>query len=163
MNTIFLGGHMNFAKLVPSILIFLVAGFVVNCASPTPTVKMENPWLDESTVNMRHGWTVFSGPERTLIGVNDQASILRGQAVYAKHCQQCHGATGKGDGPLGKTKGLRPTNLSAVSKTLPNYYMVVQMNDGRKNGMPSWKDILDNQESWDVTNYIKALSKTSRK
>jgi mono/diheme cytochrome c family protein len=137
--------------------------FIANCSSQPKPKAIENPWSDDAIINMRHGWTIFSGPDRTLVGVNDEATVARGKIVYVKHYQQCHGEGGKGDGPLAKTKGLLPTNLASISKVLPNHYMVVQINDGRKNGMPSWSDILNNQEAWDVTNYLQVLGRTDRK
>ncbi len=105
---------------------------------------------------MRHGWTVFSGPQRTILDVNDEDSIRRGAKVYQQHCMLCHGQGGRGDGPLAKAMGIQPTSLAAISKTLPNHYLVIQINRG-KGDMPHWEDLLSSRETWDLTNYIQSL------
>jgi len=38
-----------------------------------------------------------------------------GAALYAANCAQCHGATGKGDGPWAKDMRPRPADLTALS------------------------------------------------
>ena len=40
-------------------------------------------------------------------------SILRGQALYQTHCAGCHGAKGRGDGPLAAGMRIRPADLTA--------------------------------------------------
>ena len=136
---------------------FLIGSFIflfLGCASnEKKEYKKPLQSMDQST---RHGWTVFSGPKRTLMDVNDKSSISRGQGLYQKHCASCHGKSGMGDGPLAKKNQLRPANLSNMAKTFPNYYLVFQVNRG-KGEMPKWEDVLSNQEVWDLSNYIQSL------
>jgi mono/diheme cytochrome c family protein len=154
---------MKSQKLVSTGLLILLTLVAVRCAHhQPPPPPLETPWSDDAIINMRHGWTVFTGPGRTLIGVNDEASITRGKALFSSHCQKCHGASGIGDGPYAKEHGLKPANLASISRLMPNHYLVVQITDGRGN-MPSWKDLLDPQQTWDLTNYIQTLGKTEPK
>ena len=39
-------------------------------------------------------------------------SIARGQAVFTRHCAQCHGADARGEGPLASQLGQWPPNLA---------------------------------------------------
>jgi putative copper resistance protein D len=39
-------------------------------------------------------------------------AIVRGAALYGERCSACHGARGEGEGPLGSTLSMRPTNLA---------------------------------------------------
>lgn len=42
------------------------------------------------------------------------ASLARGAALYPTHCAACHGAQGRGDGPLAKTLPVPPADLTAA-------------------------------------------------
>ncbi len=43
-------------------------------------------------------------------------NISKGEAIYKKHCQMCHGATGMGDGPAGKRMNPKPYNFQDKEK-----------------------------------------------
>ena len=43
-------------------------------------------------------------------------NISKGEAIYKKHCQMCHGATGLGDGPAGKRINPKPSNFQDKEK-----------------------------------------------
>lgn len=43
----------------------------------------------------------------------DQALVERGAPLFATNCATCHGATGRGDGPLAGTDGIVPSDLTA--------------------------------------------------
>jgi cytochrome c oxidase cbb3-type subunit 2 len=65
-----------------------------------------------------------TGPERlhevqaTAVCVDPEASADRGRALFAVYCAQCHGARGRGDGPLAAALG-RPAGLDLGRGTLP--------------------------------------------
>src|SRR5688500_17486744 len=42
----------------------------------------------------------------------DAASLATGKALWAKHCQSCHGKTGKGDGSKAAQLKTTPEDLS---------------------------------------------------
>lgn len=42
------------------------------------------------------------------------SSIVAGQAVFAQHCAGCHGAAGRGDGPVAASLQVRPADLTAA-------------------------------------------------
>ena len=41
---------------------------------------------------------------------------LSGRALYSEFCQVCHGASGKGDGPLAKDLNKRPADLTRIAE-----------------------------------------------
>ncbi len=96
-------------------------------------------------------------------------SIAKGREIYLKmKCWECHGASGKGDGPAAKqgfvdnwgNKILIPdlTNPNEVKRasSVEEIYLVFTTGlDGSP--MPSYKDVLTNEERWHLTNYIYAL------
>ena len=136
-------------------LILITALMLTGCQN---TAKTEaNEPVDLTNKDMRHGWTILTGPKRTLLGVNDKDSILRGKKLYAKHCAGCHGKDAKGDGFVGKSFNIKPANLTKISGQESNYYLVLQINNGR-GSMPKWQDLLTPRETWDLSNYIQSLN-----
>lgn len=93
----------------------------------------------------------------------------KGEAVYQKRCQQCHGEEGDGLGPAAErlnppprdfTLGLYKIKSSAFDADLPNDADLVRMvRDGMPGtAMPGWSDLLSEQEIRDVIAYIKAFA-----
>jgi len=97
-----------------------------------------------------------------------RAQEPRGKAIYAKHCVECHGGTGKGDGPssaflvprprdftTGKYKirttesGSVPTDDDLMSSIRRGLYA---------SAMPAWDRLLSDAEIADVAHYIKTLA-----
>lgn len=90
----------------------------------------------------------------------DAESITTGKAIWAKHCQSCHGKAGKGDG-----------SKAAQLKTLPGDFtksdfqkqtdgaLFYKTLEGRED-MPSFKKkIPDQEEIWAVVNYMRTFKK----
>jgi len=81
----------------------------------------------------------------------------KGKLIYDINCLMCHGARGKGDGPI--SAGLRPpaadlTGATARAKSDKDLLMVIQ--DGR-GVMPAWKFQLKEQDIQSVLAYIRSL------
>ncbi|MCA9471888.1 MAG: c-type cytochrome [Nitrospirales bacterium] len=93
------------------------------------------------------------------------ASVDRGKVLYKEYCSQCHGATGKGDGPA--ASGLSPK--PAVHANIPfdklpmEYLYNVIYHGGRSVGkspsMPYWGLTIGQQGVADVIAYLKATFK----
>lgn len=133
----------------------LLVSLLFGCQSPSKDV-VDPALFDPSQQNLRHGFTVFTGPERTLIGVNDTASIENGRKLFERHCASCHGTDGKGNGPVAQKLGLKPANLASIARNFPNHYLVIQINNGRGD-MPVWQDMLTSEQVWNLSNYIQSL------
>jgi putative copper resistance protein D len=85
-------------------------------------------------------------------------SIARGAPLYAQNCVVCHGAGGRGDGPLAGKLSVRPANL-----TEPHLFahkvgeMFWWIGHGTDNGvMPGFADKLSPDQRWDVINFVLA-------
>ena len=94
-----------------------------------------------------------------------EASVDRGKVLYKQYCSQCHGATGKGDGPA--ASGLEPkpaihANI-AFDKVPPEYLYNVINHGGRAVGkspnMPYWEFTIGQQGVADVIAYLKVTFK----
>jgi mono/diheme cytochrome c family protein/uncharacterized membrane protein len=87
-------------------------------------------------------------------------SLALGQALYADNCVPCHGPIGLGDGPVGRT--LRPPPANLQVHMVPGVHSDAQIFEWISNGypespMPAFKDVLTEDERWNLINYIRTL------
>jgi putative copper resistance protein D len=85
-------------------------------------------------------------------------SIALGAPLYAENCAACHGATGRGDGPLAGKLSIRPADLTEphlfAHKVGEIFWWVSY---GRDNGvMPGFADKLNPDQRWDLINFLLA-------
>jgi putative copper export protein len=85
-------------------------------------------------------------------------SIARGAPLYAQNCTVCHGATGRGDGPLAAKLPVRPADLTEphlfAHKVGEIYWWV---GHGLDNGvMPGFAGKLSSDQRWDLINFVLA-------
>lgn len=90
----------------------------------------------------------------------DAESLATGKELWAKHCQSCHGKSGKGDGSKAAQLKTTPDDLSkAEIQKQPDGAFFYKTSEGRED-MPSFKKkITDQDEIWAVVNYIRTFKK----
>jgi S-disulfanyl-L-cysteine oxidoreductase SoxD len=89
---------------------------------------------------------VTAGPE----------SIARGANLYQTYCRVCHGADGRGDGPVGLVFDPRPVDLSdEYTQDQTDGQLYYTITRGRIE-MPYYRDALREGERWDIVNYLRA-------
>lgn len=91
-----------------------------------------------------------------------EESLARGEETYSAYCETCHGAGGLGNGPAGENLDPAPAPIAHTSQMLGDDYLYWRISEGGamepfNSAMPAWKETLDEQERWDVINYIRAL------
>ena len=88
----------------------------------------------------------------------DEGSIKTGKALYERHCQSCHGKTGRGDGTKAASLETEPGDFSTKEfKAQPDGSMFYKIQAGRDE-MPAFKTkIPDEEEIWQVVNYMKTF------
>jgi mono/diheme cytochrome c family protein len=97
-----------------------------------------------------------AGRELTNPYHRDQPTLDKGKALYENYCQVCHGAEGKGDGPIA-SKIPPPTAYKAerVMGFLPGrIFHVITMGS---NKMPSYAAQLSPDDRWLIVNYVRAV------
>ena len=94
-----------------------------------------------------------------------KASVGRGKVIYKEYCSQCHGATGKGDGPAASGLDPKPAiHANIPFEKLPMEYLYNVINHGgpaigKSSNMPYWKMTIGQQGVADVIAYLKATFK----
>ncbi len=96
-------------------------------------------------------------------------NVENGAKVYMKKCWWCHGEEGEADGPAAEFMMPPPRDFSAgvyKYKTSPpdaeiprDEDLFVMISNGMPGtSMPSWKEVLSEQERWDLVAYIKTFT-----
>jgi copper transport protein len=93
----------------------------------------------------------------------DTASVERGRVVYEQNCVSCHGATGRGDGPLAASLRPRPADFRV--------HMAAGHTDGELftwlskgvpgTAMPAFQDQIPEDDRWHVINFIRGFAPTA--
>jgi mono/diheme cytochrome c family protein len=88
------------------------------------------------------------------------ASLAAGKQVYANNCDRCHGDMGKGDGSDANLYDPGPTDFTDAStmQGMSDGELFYKITEGRR-PMPSFKKDLNEQQRWQVVNYLRTFSK----
>lgn len=89
---------------------------------------------------------------------SDAGSLKTGKALYERHCQSCHGKTGRGDGTKAASLETEPGDFSTKTfKTQTDGSLFYKIWAGREE-MPNFKSKMpEEEEIWQVVNYIKTF------
>ncbi|MEX2124712.1 MAG: cytochrome c [Woeseia sp.] len=110
------------------------------------------PLTEEQSLDMKDAAAAIGNP----VPVTDE-SIARGKYFYEINCLVCHGAQGRGDGPVGrKFVEKAPVDLNDVyTQDQADGQLFFTLTRGRAL-MPFYRDALSPSERWDVINYVKS-------
>ena len=90
----------------------------------------------------------------------DEASLERGAQIFTTLCISCHGEDGMGNGPAAAELNPAPAPIARTSQMMSDAYLLWRISEGGvpfETQMPVWKDTLNQQQIWDVINYVRAL------
>jgi len=124
-----------------------------------PMLLIAAPWPDANVVLVPATPTSF---QQSSTGFT-AASIAQGRALYGQHCVACHGADGKGEGPLAASLAVWPPNLSgpllwrrADGDLLWRILHGTRDAQQGKSTMPSFGGKLDEADAWALIDFMKA-------
>jgi len=81
----------------------------------------------------------------------------RGAFIYGQYCTVCHGAEGKGNGPVAGRFGYVPDLTMDMTKQRSDGYLYALIRHGR-GIMPRYGDkIRDTRDRWAVVRYVRTL------
>ncbi len=96
---------------------------------------------------------------RTLvnpIGISPE-SLARGREMYDTHCIVCHGAQGRGNGPVGRKFVPQPMELNLDYVQLqPDGQLFYTISHGSL-AMPSYRQAIVAEDRWHLVNFIKEV------
>lgn len=99
------------------------------------------------------------GPPSNPVEANE-ASLERGQELYALHCALCHGPQGQGNGPFSAfLRTYPPADLTAAnSVNLSDGAIFLTITHGVEDRMPALhQNIPVVEDRWHVVNYVREL------
>jgi mono/diheme cytochrome c family protein len=105
-------------------------------------------------------WKVPEEARRRPNPIQPSASALAaGRSIYLDKCTQCHGQTGKGDGPDAASYYPSPTSLVDAKhmSSVTDGEIFYQISQGRK-PMPAFKRRLLEEQRWDLVLYVRSLA-----
>jgi mono/diheme cytochrome c family protein len=105
-------------------------------------------------------WTAPEEERQVLNPVERTAvSVEAGHKLYRENCETCHGLAGMGDGPGARVLEARLPNLQdtewASAHTDGEWFYKISVG---KDPMVGYEDFLEEEEIWDVVNYVRSLS-----
>mgnify|MGYP001143816952 CR=1 FL=1 len=90
---------------------------------------------------------------------SDAESLGTGKEIWIKHCQSCHGKSGKGDGSKAAQLKTVPEDMTkAEVQNQSDGSLFYKSSEGRKD-MPSFKKkIPDENDIWQVVAYLRTFA-----
>lgn len=95
----------------------------------------------------------------------DATATAEGEVIYARECQRCHGAEGRGDGEdAGDYTDPPPADFTAAhTADWTDGYLFWRVTEGGRNntfksGMPAFESDLSEDDRWRVITYIQTLA-----
>lgn len=93
-------------------------------------------------------------------------NVGAGKRIFTAYCAVCHGAEGRGDGPVTGMFGPKPFDFAdkvgmAAKRDRELYEAIFGGGEaiGKSPFMPRWAGLLKEQEIWDVIAYVHTLSR----
>ncbi len=87
-------------------------------------------------------------------------SIAAGKAIWTKHCQSCHGKSGRGDGSKAAQLKTEPGDFTVAKFQKQTDGSIFYKTTTGRDDMPSFKKKIPDQEDiWSVVNYIRTFKK----
>ncbi|HXX61174.1 MAG TPA: cytochrome c [Candidatus Sulfotelmatobacter sp.] len=86
-------------------------------------------------------------------------SVTAGRGVYVDSCEQCHGVSARGGGPLAYTTQIAPADLlSGHLLQHDDSDVEYWIANGLPGGMPAWQGKLTQTQIWDVVDFLRAIN-----
>ena len=91
-------------------------------------------------------------------------ALEEGRAIYERHCADCHGPEGRGDGKQAISLSPRPGNLASAqtSATSDQDLLKIIANGRPRTAMTGWNERLSDDEQRAVLAYIRSLVRFTR-
>lgn len=92
-------------------------------------------------------------------------ALAKGRTLYQKHCESCHGASGKGDGKAARYAARKPHDLTdvALQKELTDGEAFWKISTGRREDgdviMPAFATkVPSDDDRWRLVHFVRTLA-----
>jgi len=90
---------------------------------------------------------------------DEERSLARGGAVFATFCQPCHGAGGRGDGPVARRGFPPPASLLAEKALAMRDGQIFHILTYGQGNMPPYATQLSREDRWSAVSYVRWLQR----
>ena len=145
------------ATIVVAVLVaFLIGitGHITMRADILPTSLEKNMAMRVMDANVGRNAPKIANPVQST----DQ-NLIAGASMYLKRCAVCHGDPANPESPLAKTLYPPPPQFVSDAPDMEeneNYYII--LHGVRWTGMPGWKNVLKDQEIWQVVTFLSHMN-----
>ena len=104
-------------------------------------------------------WIVPEAAKRVVNPLKPpQADLAAAHKLYVDKCAECHGDTGKGDGPQGRTYDPPPKDLTdaAHMNSLSDGELFYKITEGHR-PMPAFRKRLTEEQRWQLVLFLRSL------
>ena len=172
-----LGALLALSACNPDDVVHRIAAFSTMRKSPAPRPYAEPRPPVEGTVPVTGHEVMAIAPEDANKLTNPRSrtaeSLNRGQWVFETYCAVCHGAKGRGDGPISANNGQTPPGpFPGIPELVDDYRrglsdgwiygVVVNAQEMGKGLMPRYGDKVRGTDRWDVVNFVRQLQTEAR-
>ena len=108
----------------------------------------------------KHTWNIPEAAKQLKNPLQPSPAALQtAHDLYHENCAQCHGETGKGDGPEATMYDPLPADLSnrKFNTGLTDGEIFYQISEGRK-PMPAFKKRLTEEQRWQLVLFVRAFA-----
>jgi mono/diheme cytochrome c family protein len=93
----------------------------------------------------------------------NNAKLAETKTLYITNCGPCHGEKGRGDGPAAPGLNPKPADhTSTAVQSQTDGAIFWKLSEGRS-PMPGYKKIFSEEQRWELINYIRTLTKNTKK
>jgi mono/diheme cytochrome c family protein len=122
----------------------------------------EMPHGEMKQGKMPHGQMEQGGGDVHQAERPEQGDPEEGKEIYQRFCSSCHGASGRGDGIIGRQLTPKPADFTKHARGHDDEYFFKAIEKGgpavgKSPLMPAWGSQLKPKEIWDVVSYIWTL------
>ncbi len=127
----------------------------------------KNGETKNQTTAKKDSSTVWIAPKSADKVKNPLAGIIeathKGENLFVQNCTECHGMTGRGDGPTADMLDTKPANLSSAKVQRESDGALFWKISEGKGAMASYKNVFSGDQIWQLVNYIRTLGKDHSK
>lgn len=155
LRHLLIGAAIAIVVVVPLCGFTFVKSGMFNVGATSPHTKFTT-WLTHETMIQsveRHAHHVSSPASFTA------AQVTAGFCAYETHCVACHGAAGIARQQWVSGMEPQPPYLLDVTKQFqPRELFWIVRNGIKMTGMPSWRNAMSDEQTWDVVAWLEASS-----